>query len=66
MLGAQHVAYGARPEHYPIVASVMLASMAELAGDVWTPQIAAAWGQALNLVAGVMIDGAAEAERLAA
>jgi len=65
-LGAQHVAYGARPEHYPVVASVMLDSMAELAGDIWTPQIAAAWGQALNLVAGVMIDGAAEAERLAA
>jgi hemoglobin-like flavoprotein len=44
----------------------MLDSMAELAGDVWTPQVAAAWGQALNLVASVMIDGAAEAERLAA
>ena len=65
-LGALHVAYGARPEHYPVVANVMLASMAELAGDAWTPQVAAAWSHALNFVAGVMLDGAAEAERLAA
>src|SRR5215471_424996 len=61
-LGALHVAYGARSEHYPVVAAVMLASMAELAGDVWTPSIAAAWGQALGHVAGVMLDGATEAE----
>jgi len=65
-LGALHVAYGARAEHYPIVANVMLDSMAELAGDAWTPQVAAAWRRALNYVAGVMLDGAAQAERLAA
>jgi hemoglobin-like flavoprotein len=44
----------------------MLDSMAEIAGDSWTPQVAAAWRQALTYVAGVMLDGAAEAERLAA
>jgi hemoglobin-like flavoprotein len=65
-LGATHVAYGARPEHYPVVANVMLDSMAELAGETWTAQVAAAWRDALNLVAGVMIDGATDAERLAA
>jgi hemoglobin-like flavoprotein len=65
-LGALHVAYGARAEHYPVVAGVLLASMAELAGPAWTPSVAAAWTRALNFVAGVMLDGAAEAERLAA
>ena len=35
-LGARHVAYGAQPEHYPVVAEVMLASMAEIAGDAVT------------------------------
>jgi hemoglobin-like flavoprotein len=65
-LGALHVAYGARAEHYSVVANVLLDSMAELAGEAWTPQVAAAWRRALNFVAGVMLDGATEAERLAA
>jgi hemoglobin-like flavoprotein len=61
-LGARHVAYGARPEHYPVVAEVMLASMAEIAGEAWTPEIAAAWADALGLVAAAMLEGAEEAE----
>ena len=66
-LGARHVAYGARPEHYPVVADVMLASMAQVAGEVWTDEIEAAWAGALGLVATEMLEGAAEAtEALAA
>jgi methyl-accepting chemotaxis protein len=65
-LGARHVAYGARPEHYPVVAEVMLASMAEIAGEAWTPPIAAAWASALGLVATAMLEGAAEAEAASA
>jgi methyl-accepting chemotaxis protein len=61
-LGARHVAYGARPEHYPVVAEVMLASMAEIAGDVWTQDVAAAWAGALDLVATAMLEGAEETE----
>jgi hemoglobin-like flavoprotein len=63
-LGARHVAYGAQPEHYPVVAEVLLASMAEIAGDAWTAEIAAAWGAALGLVATAMLEGAEEAEAL--
>ena len=37
-LGARHVAYGARPEHYPVVGEVLIASMAAVAGDAWTPE----------------------------
>jgi hemoglobin-like flavoprotein len=61
-LGARHVAYGALPEHYPVVAEVMLASMAEIAGDAWTPDVAEAWAEALGLVAAAMLEGAAEAQ----
>jgi hemoglobin-like flavoprotein len=29
-LGARHVAYGARPEHYPVVGAVLISAMAEI------------------------------------
>jgi len=61
-LGARHVAYGARPGHYPVVAEVLLASMAEIAGEAWSDEIATAWARALGLVATAMLEGAEEAE----
>ena len=61
-LGARHVAYGARPEHYPVVATVLIASMAEVAGPAWQPQHERAWAAALDVVAGAMLEGAATAE----
>jgi hemoglobin-like flavoprotein len=61
-LGARHVHYGAEPAHYPVVAAVLIASMAEVAGDAWEQRYEAAWGAALGLIAGVMIEGAEEAE----
>jgi methyl-accepting chemotaxis protein len=61
-LGARHVSYGALPEHYPVVAEVMLDSMAEIAGEAWTPEIAAAWAAALGLVATAMLEGAEEVQ----
>jgi len=61
-LGACHVAYGAQPAHYPVVAAVLVAALAEVAGDAWRPRYELAWAEALDLVAGVMIEGAAEAE----
>ncbi|HEX5622220.1 MAG TPA: globin family protein [Solirubrobacteraceae bacterium] len=61
-LGARHVAYGARPEHYPVVGDVLIASMADVAGDAWRPEYERAWAAAFDVVAGVMLEGAAEAE----
>jgi hemoglobin-like flavoprotein len=58
-LGARHVGYGARPEHYPVVADVLIESMAALAGPAWRDRHAAAWDAALGLIAGVMLEGAA-------
>jgi len=61
-LGARHVGYGAVPEHYPVVGEVLIASMAALAGEAWTAEYETAWAGAFELVAGVMIEGAREAE----
>ncbi len=61
-LGARHVAYGAQPEHYPVVGTVLIASMAAVAGDEWKPEHESAWGAAFEIVAATMIEGAAQAE----
>src|SRR4051794_934603 len=61
-LGARHVAYGAVPEHYPVVGAVLIASMAEIAGPEWQPEYEDAWAEAYSIVAGTMLDGAAAAE----
>ena len=57
-LGARHVTYGARPEHYPLVGEVLLASMAEIAGPAWSPEYERAWTEAFAIVAGAMLEGA--------
>jgi nitric oxide dioxygenase len=56
-LGARQVAYGARPEHYPVVGGVLIASMEEIAGEAWRPEYERAWGGAFAIVAGAMIEG---------
>jgi methyl-accepting chemotaxis protein len=61
-LGARHVAYGARPEHYPVVGEVLIAAMAEIAGPAWRPEYGRAWGVAFGIVAGAMLEGARAAE----
>jgi nitric oxide dioxygenase len=61
-LGARHVAYGARPEHYPVVGAVLIASMAEIAGEAWRPEFESAWAAAYDVLAGAMLDGAASAQ----
>jgi hemoglobin-like flavoprotein len=60
-LGARHVAYGALPEHYPVVGEVLIASMAAVAGPAWTAEYERAWTEAFGVVAGAMIEGAERA-----
>src|SRR5213075_716043 len=57
-LGARHVAYGAEPEHYPVVGEGLIASMAEIAGPAWLPEYERAWANAFGVVAGAMLEGA--------
>lgn len=57
-LGARHVTYGAKLEHYPLVGEVLLASMAEIAGPAWSPEYERAWTEAFGIVAAAMLEGA--------
>jgi nitric oxide dioxygenase len=57
-LGARHVAYGAEPDHYPVVGQALIASMAEIAADAWRPEYERAWAAAFDVVAGAMLAGA--------
>jgi hemoglobin-like flavoprotein len=61
-LGARHAAYGAEAAHYPVVGAVLIASMAEVAGPDWRAEYEDAWAEAYSIVAGAMLDGAAEVE----
>ena len=61
-MGARHVGYGAAPAHYPVVGEVLIGAMAEIAGPAWEPRFERAWGEAFAVVAGAMLEGAAEAE----
>lgn len=58
-MGARHVKYGARAEHYPLVCDLLLECMGDAAGNKWTPQLASEWQQALQIVSDVMLEGAA-------
>jgi len=61
-LGARHVAYGARPQHYVIVGEALIASLAQIAGEAWRPEHELAWGAALAVIADALLSGARDAE----
>lgn len=60
-LGAKHVDYGVTEEMYPWVGDALLATLAEVAGEAWTPQVEKAWTDAYAAIAGLMLDGARRA-----
>ncbi|HTQ06331.1 MAG TPA: globin domain-containing protein [Polyangiaceae bacterium] len=53
-LGQKHVGYGVRPEMYGWVGASLLETLAAVAGDAWTPELAAAWTDAYGAVASLM------------
>jgi hemoglobin-like flavoprotein len=57
-LAKRHVAYGARPEHYPVVGDALLWTLARGLGPQWTPEVAAAWTAAYTTLSGFMIEQA--------
>ncbi len=61
-MGERHVRYGAQEAHYPVVRDVMLMTLAEVAGDAWTPEFEGAWRRALDRVAQTMLEGAARSK----
>lgn len=60
-MGARHVGYGAKPEHYPLVGATMLDALERVAGPAWNATLREDWGWALNAVAAAMVKGAESA-----
>jgi hemoglobin-like flavoprotein len=57
-LAKRHVAYGAKPEHYPVVGSALLWTLEKGLGAGCTPDVAAAWTTAYGTLSGFMISEA--------
>jgi hemoglobin-like flavoprotein len=57
-LGAQHVRWGARLQHYPIVRDALLDSIGESLGEGWTPQLQDDWRTLIDQVVATMQKGA--------
>lgn len=57
-LAKRHVAYGAKPEHYPVVGGALLWTLEKGLGDGWTPELAEAWTAAYGTLSGYMISEA--------
>ncbi len=65
-LAKRHVAYGARPEHYPVVGGALLWTLEKGLGEAWTPEVASAWGAAYDVLSAFMISEAYGSPSLAA
>jgi hemoglobin-like flavoprotein len=63
-LGARHVAYGVRDEHYETVGSALLWTLEQGLGDKFTPAVREAWTLAYGLLSGTMQAGAREASQV--
>jgi hemoglobin-like flavoprotein len=57
-LATRHVAYGAKPEHYPVVGSALLWTLEKGLGEAWTRDVADAWTAAYTTLSGFMINQA--------
>lgn len=57
-LGAKHVDYGVTDEMYAWVGDALLATLAEAAGEAWTPRVQVAWTAAYGAIADLMMAGA--------
>jgi len=60
-LGEKHVGYGVTREMYDWVGASLLATLAEVAGPAWTPEVHAAWAEAYGAIVSLMLAGAREA-----
>jgi hemoglobin-like flavoprotein len=54
-LATRHVAYGAKPEHYPVVGEALLWTLEKGLGADWTPELAKAWTAAYTTLSEFMI-----------
>jgi nitric oxide dioxygenase len=57
-LAKRHVAYGAKPDHYPVVGAALLWTLEKGLRSEWTPDVAGAWTAAYGTLSGFMISEA--------
>lgn len=57
-LGARHRDYGTTEEMYGWVGESLLATLAEVSGGDWSPELAAQWTEAFGAVRSMMLAGA--------
>jgi hemoglobin-like flavoprotein len=57
-LGVKHIEYGATPERYVWVRDAMLATFRHVGCAVWTDELAAAWREAYDRIASIMMEAA--------
>jgi|SRR5262245_52284154 len=57
-LARQHVEYGVRAEHYPMVGAALLWALERALGEDWTPEVAAAWTGVYEMLSRCMIEEA--------
>lgn len=62
-IGRKHLDYGVTDEMYDWVGDALLATLAEIAGDAWTPELKAAWADAYGAIVALALEGANEARR---
>lgn len=63
-LGRDHRKFGAVAEHYDAVGASLLATLAHFSGPAWSPELAADWSEAYELIGSVMTAAAAADEQL--
>jgi len=56
IMAHKHCALGVLPEHYPLVHEFVMGAIAEILGDAVTPEIGAAWSEAVLFLAKVLMD----------
>lgn len=60
-LGARHVSYGVRDEHYATVGAALMKTLQQSLGDAFTDDVRAAWAELYASLAGTMMKASREA-----
>jgi hemoglobin-like flavoprotein len=60
LLGQRHVHFGATPEHYQLVGSILIGTLKTSLGDLWNPETEEAWTSLYELWSSSMIRASSE------
>jgi hemoglobin-like flavoprotein len=61
-LGARHVRYGVRPEHFEVVGAAVMWTLEQGLGEAFTPPVRDAWAAAWEIITDAMLSGMRLAE----